>query len=61
MDSGQANPNLDVSLIESLITTRTKTIVVVHYAGIACKMDSILEIANRSNIYVVEDAAQGID
>lgn len=60
-DSYFDNPNIDVDRIEALITSRTKVIVPVHYAGIACAMDKIMEIANRYNILVVEDAAQAID
>lgn len=60
-DSMQQNPNLDAEKLESLITERTKVIVPVHYAGVACDMDRIMEIANRHNILVVEDAAQAID
>jgi dTDP-4-amino-4,6-dideoxygalactose transaminase len=52
--------NLDERLIESAITTRTRAIVPVHYAGVSCAMDPILEIARRHNLRVVEDAAQGI-
>lgn len=52
--------NLDEKLIEEAITPRTKAIVPVHYAGVACEMDSILEIATRYELSVVEDAAQGI-
>ena len=54
-------PNLDANLIESLITPRTKVIVPVHYAGVACDMDAIMEIAARHNLLVVEDAAQAVD
>ena len=60
-DSMQSNPNIDAEKIESLITPRTKAIVPVHYAGVACDMDRIMEIANKHNILVVEDAAQAID
>ena len=60
-DSNSLNPNIDADQIESLITEKTKAIVVVHYAGIACDMDRINEIANRNNLYVIEDAAQAID
>lgn len=60
-DSCENNPNIDADKIESLITEKTKVIVPVHYAGVACDMDKILEIANRYNILVVEDAAQAID
>lgn len=60
-DSCSDNPNIDVNKIESLITERTKTIVPVHYAGVACDMDKIMDIAHRYNLLVVEDAAQSID
>lgn len=60
-DSMKRNPNIDAELIESLVTPRTKVIVPVHYAGVACDMDRILEIAERHNLLVVEDAAQAID
>jgi dTDP-4-amino-4,6-dideoxygalactose transaminase len=52
--------NFDESLLERLITPRTKAIVVVHYAGVGCEMDSILEIARRYGIPVVEDNAHGL-
>jgi dTDP-4-amino-4,6-dideoxygalactose transaminase len=52
--------NLDEKLIEAAITSRTKVIVAVHYAGVGCEMDKIMEIARRHNLKVVEDAAQGI-
>jgi len=52
--------NIDESLIESAITSRTKAICVVHYAGVACEMDVIMTIAERHGLRVVEDAAQGI-
>jgi dTDP-4-amino-4,6-dideoxygalactose transaminase len=52
--------NLDESRLESLITPRTKAIVVVHYAGVACEMDSILAIASRHGVRVVEDNAHGL-
>ncbi len=52
--------NLDESLIEDAITPRTKAIVPVHYAGVACEMDRIMEVAERFNLCVIEDAAQGI-
>ena len=60
-DSMKRNPNLDAETIEALITPRTKVIVPVHYAGVACDMDRIMEIANRHNLLVVEDAAQAVD
>ena len=52
--------NLDESKIEGLVTPRTKAIVPVHYAGVGCEMDAILEIANRRGIRVVEDNAHGL-
>ena len=52
--------NLDERLIEEAITPRTKAIVPVHYAGVACEMDTIMEIARRHGLKVVEDAAQGV-
>lgn len=60
-DSREDHPGVDESKIESLITSRTKVIVPVHYAGVACDMDVIMDIANRHNLIVVEDAAQSID
>jgi len=60
-DSMAANPNIDAEKIEELITSKTKAIVVVHYAGIACDMDKIMAVAKKHNLYVVEDAAQAID
>jgi dTDP-4-amino-4,6-dideoxygalactose transaminase len=53
--------NMDVSKIEELITPRTKAIVPVHYAGVACDMDALNAIARKHNLFVVEDAAQAID
>ncbi|HWW04944.1 dTDP-4-amino-4,6-dideoxygalactose transaminase [Collimonas sp.] len=52
--------NLDERLIESAITSRTRAIVPVHYAGVACEMDTIMSIAKRHGLKVVEDAAQGV-
>lgn len=52
--------NIDEKLIEEAITDKTKAIVPVHYAGVGCEMDTIMDIANRHNLAVVEDAAQGI-
>lgn len=52
--------NLDERLVESAITPRTRAIVPVHYAGVACEMDTILSIASRHDLAVVEDAAQGV-
>ena len=60
-DSRADEPNIDVTKIESLLTPRTKVIVPVHYAGCACDMDAIMDIANRHGLLVVEDAAQAVD
>ena len=60
-DSMKRNPNLDAETLESLITPRTKVIVPVHYAGVACDMDAIMAVADKHNLLVVEDAAQAID
>ena len=60
-DSNLENPNIDPENLESLITSKTKVIVPVHYAGIACDMDRIMALANKYNLYVVEDAALAID
>ena len=60
-DSMAENPNIDADKLEALITPRTKVIVPVHYAGVACDMDRIMEIAEKHNILVVEDSAQAID
>ncbi|WP_426078137.1 dTDP-4-amino-4,6-dideoxygalactose transaminase [Janthinobacterium sp. PSPC3-1] len=60
-DSQADQPNIDAAEVERLITPLTKAIVVVHYAGVACDMDRILEVATAHGIPVVEDAAQGID
>lgn len=60
-DSCENNPNIDADKIEALITDKTKVIVPVHYAGVASDMDKIVDIANRHNLFVVEDAAQAID
>lgn len=60
-DSMTNHPNIDADKIEALITSRTKVIVPVHYAGVACDMDKIMELADKYNLLVVEDAAQAID
>lgn len=60
-DSGVLNPNITADTIRPLITPRTRVIVVVHYAGVACDMDSIMELAREHNLLVVEDAAHSID
>lgn len=52
--------NIDESLIENAITSRTKAIIPVHYAGVGCEMDTIMDIAKRNNLLVIEDAAQGM-
>lgn len=54
------NMNIDETLIEAAITSKTKAIVPVHYAGVSCEMDEIMEIANRYNLFVIEDAAQAM-
>lgn len=60
-DSYLDNPNLDVNTLEALITSKTKVIVPVHYAGIACDMDVIMDLADKYNLLVIEDAAQAVD
>ncbi|MEK7723398.1 MAG: dTDP-4-amino-4,6-dideoxygalactose transaminase, partial [Acidobacteriota bacterium] len=52
--------NIDENLIETLITSKTKAIVVVHYAGVACEMDKIMEVAQKYNLAVIEDNAHGL-
>lgn len=61
VDSRSDHPGMDEGQIEALITPRTKAIVPVHYAGVACDMDKIMGIANKHDICVVEDAAQAVD
>lgn len=60
-DSLENHPNINPHSIASLITKKTKAIVVIHYAGVGCKMDEIMQIANQNNICVIEDAAQAIE
>lgn len=60
-DSGIHHPNMDANQLAQLITPNTKAIVVMHYAGVACDMKVIMELANTHNIAVVEDAALGLD
>lgn len=60
-DSRADHPGMDESKIESLITPKTKAIVPVHYAGVACDMDVIMKLADKYQLFVVEDAAQAID
>jgi dTDP-4-amino-4,6-dideoxygalactose transaminase len=61
VDSRHDHPGLDEDKIEELITPKTKVIIPVHYAGVACDMDKIMTISEKYNLFVVEDAAQGID
>ncbi len=61
VDIRQDTLNIDETKIEDVITENTKAIVPVHYAGVSCEMDKILEIARHNNLYVIEDAAQGVD
>ena len=60
-DSEADTPNIDADKIEELITSKTKAIVVVHYAGMACDMDTVMDIAKKYHLFVIEDAAQAID
>ena len=60
-DSRPDHPGIDEASLEALVTPKTKAIVPVHYAGVACDMDIIMDVANRHNLFVVEDAAQAID
>ncbi|WP_324671887.1 dTDP-4-amino-4,6-dideoxygalactose transaminase [Hymenobacter sp. GOD-10R] len=60
-DSLPEHPNVDVAQLEPLITSRTRAIVVVHYAGVACDMAAVMALAARHNLFVIEDAAQAID
>ncbi len=60
-DSREDHPGIDENKIRELITPKTKAIVVVHYAGVACDMDQVMEIANENKLFVIEDVAQAID
>ena len=60
-DSRTDHPGIDEDKIEALITPKTKAIVPVHYAGVACDMDKIMALADKYNLFVIEDAAQAID
>lgn len=60
-DSLPDHPNMDVSKLEQLITSRTKAIVVMHYGAVACDMDVVMRVAKKHNLLVIEDAAQCID
>lgn len=61
VDSQPGHPNIDVDALAPLITPKTKAIVVIHYAGIACDMDAVMQLASKHNLLVVEDAAHAID
>ena len=61
VDSTALNPNLDAGALAALVTPRTRAIVPVHYAGIACDMDTVLTVARQHNLAVVEDTAHAID
>jgi dTDP-4-amino-4,6-dideoxygalactose transaminase len=61
VDSKEEHPNMDEEKLEELISPKTKAIVPVHYAGVACDMDRIMALAEKHGLYVVEDAAQAID
>lgn len=60
-DSRLDHPGMDEASLEGLITNKTKAIVPVHYAGVACDMDRIMEVANKYGLFVIEDAAQAVD
>lgn len=60
-DSGNDHPNIDPDQITKAITSKTKAIVIVHYAGVACDMDKIMTVANANGLFVIEDAAHAID
>ncbi|WP_293870296.1 dTDP-4-amino-4,6-dideoxygalactose transaminase [Flavobacterium sp.] len=60
-DSRSDHPGIDEDKLEALITTKTKAIIPVHYAGVACNMDKIMSLAKDYNLFVIEDAAQAID
>lgn len=61
VDSRSDHPGIDENKIEEQITKKTKVIVLVHYAGVACDMDKIMKIVNKHNLFIVEDAAQAVD
>jgi dTDP-4-amino-4,6-dideoxygalactose transaminase len=60
-DCGDDYPNIDAQAIEGLVTPRTRAITVVHYAGVACDMKVVMDIAHKYNLFVIEDAAHAID
>ena len=61
VDSRPDHPGMDESMVEELISPKTRAIVAVHYAGVACDMDILMELASKHHLYVIEDAAQAID
>ena len=61
VDSRPDHPGMDEAGVEALVTPRTKAIIVVHYAGVACDMDAVLGVARKHGLKVIEDAAQGIE
>ena len=60
-DSESTSPNIDAGKIEELVTPKTKAVIIIHYAGIACDMDKIFELCKKYNLYLIEDAAHAID
>lgn len=60
-DSSHESPNIDVSVIEALISPKTKAVIAVHYAGIACDMNALKKLCQANNLFLIEDAAQAID
>ena len=60
VDINPKTMNIDENLIEAAITSKTKAIIPVHYAGVSCEMDKVMEIAKKYNLFVIEDAAQGV-
>jgi len=60
-DSETDTPNIDVSKLEALITEKTRAVVVVHYAGMACDMDALVALTQRHHLFLIEDAAHAID
>jgi len=60
-DSQANHPNIDAGKIEALITSRTKAIVPMHYAGVSCDMESIMNVSMKYNLIIIEDAAQAVD
>lgn len=60
-DSESETPNMDVTKLEALITDKTKAIVPVHYGGVACEMDTLMALAKKYDLFVIEDAAQAVD